>query len=188
MRPLSSLIILFLFLLPAFSQELPDKIRGYTVHSQAIVVNEVGIATGQSAATASVRVGDPVLVDVSMSGVSFELPTEVTSAEQSGRVDFLTFHDFRVNGVSVVIEEYKHRFAFRKNEATTLPEPAKIFLPTFALLKGARAEMHESRKEWLVTGRVFVFGKFRKYGFYHKRVVPVDVKLTIKNPLLNDPA
>ncbi len=181
MRPLNSLILILLLLLPAFSQDLPSKIRGYSVHSPAIIVNTAD-------QRADVKVGDPVIVDLSLSGVSFELPTEVASAAQSGRVDFLTFHDFQVNGVSVEIEEYKYPFSFRKNETKALPEPAKIFLPTGALLKGAWAEMQESRKEWLVTGRVLVFGKFRKYGFYHKRVVPVDVSLTIKNPLLNDPA
>lgn len=187
MRPLYSLILLCLFLLPALSQNLPSKIRGYSVHSQAIVVNQQ-TPSSRSGPAVELKVGDPVVVDVSLSGISLELSAEVTSAAQSARVDFLTFHDVRVNGVSVVVEEYTHRFSVRKNEAITLPQPAKIFLPTGALLKGALAEMHESRKEWLVTGRVFVFGKFRKYGFYHKRVVPVDVKLTIKNPLLNDPA
>ena len=43
--------------------------------------------------------------------------------------------------------------------------------------------MTDTRTEWIVTGRVFVFGKFRRYGLYHKRVVPIDLNLTIKNPL-----
>ncbi len=157
------------------------------MHPEPVVVDRTG-ADAESSAKADVKVGEPEIIDVSLNGVTFELPAEVTSLAQSGKVDFLTFHDFRVNGVSVVIEEYKHPFSFRKNETITLPEPATICLPTSGLLKGAWTEMRESRKEWLVTGRVFVFGRFRKFGMYHKRVIPVDVILKIKNPLLADPS
>jgi hypothetical protein len=44
-------------------------------------------------------------------------------------------------------------------------------------------EMRDSKKEWTITGRVFVFGKFRKFGFEHKRVVPIDIHLTVANPI-----
>ncbi|HEX6125770.1 MAG TPA: hypothetical protein VFZ23_10410 [Pyrinomonadaceae bacterium] len=176
------LILSLLFLLPASGQDLPKKIRGYTVHREPVVVTS-GTVSGE-AGDAAVRVGDPVLTDVSLSGVSFELPGEVTSIAQSGKVDFLTFHDFQVNGVPVEIEEYVFPFSFRKNEVVTLPRPAKLFLPTAGILKAAWKEMHETTDEWTVTGRVFVFGKFRKYGFHHKRVVPIDVSLRIKNPLI----
>lgn len=40
-----------------------------------------------------------------------------------------------------------------------------------------------AKDEWTVTGRVFVFGRFKKFGFDFKRVVPVEINLKIKNPL-----
>ena len=43
--------------------------------------------------------------------------------------------------------------------------------------------MRDSQAEWTVSGRVFVFGRFRRFGIYHKRVVPVDFQIKIKNPL-----
>lgn len=162
----------------AGAQELPDKIRGYKVHREKISVNE-----NSGSADASVKVGDPELVDLSLSGVTFELPAEFVAAKQSGKVEMVTFHDLRVNGIKVVPEEYSHPFEFRKGESLKLPEPVRILLPASGAVAAAWNEMTESKAEWTVTGRVFVFGKFRKYGFYHKRVVPIDIELTIKNPL-----
>jgi hypothetical protein len=50
-------------------------------------------------------------------------------------------------------------------------------------LRGAVRELKDSKEEWSVTGRVFVFGKFKKFGFNFKRVVPVEINIKIKNPL-----
>jgi hypothetical protein len=36
---------------------------------------------------------------------------------------------------------------------------------------------------WPVTGRVYVFGRFKKFLFSFKRVVPVELSLTLPNPL-----
>ncbi|HEX6279700.1 MAG TPA: hypothetical protein VFZ49_06740 [Pyrinomonadaceae bacterium] len=172
--------VLFLLLLVsgALSQELPDKIRGYKVHREKISVN-----AKSASADASVKVGDPEVVDLSLSGITFELPAEFIAAKQSGKVEMVTFHDLRVNGIKVEPEEYSHPFEFRKGEFLKLPQPVRILLPTSGAVKAAWNEMTESKSEWTVTGRVFVFGKFRKFGFYHKRVVPIDIELTIKNPL-----
>ncbi len=64
-----------------------------------------------------------------------------------------------------------------------MPAPATVFLPTSNILNAAWKEITASKSDWNVTGRVFVFGKFKKFGFTFKRVIPVDVRLTIKNPL-----
>jgi hypothetical protein len=64
-----------------------------------------------------------------------------------------------------------------------MPKAATIFIPACQILNAAWNEVSGSKKEWIVTGRVFVFGKFRKLGFSFKRVVPVEVKLMINNPL-----
>lgn len=181
LRPLCLVSFLLLSTF-AFSQDLPKTIRGYPVHRQSVAV---AINAADDRSDVKVKIGEPVLTDVALAGVSFELPAEITSARQSGEVDFLTFHDMKVNGVAVEVEEYKHPFEFRKTEAVTL-KPAKIFLPTSQLLRATWREMRESKKEWTVKGRVFVFGRFRKLGFKHRRVVPVDVEFKIKNPLAGE--
>ncbi len=95
----------------------------------------------------------------------------------------MTFRDFKVNGLDVEIEEYTNSFEFKKNQAIALPKPVKIFLGARQALKGALKEMRDSKEEWTVTGTVFVFGRFKKWGFSAKRVVPVEVNVKVKNPL-----
>jgi hypothetical protein len=162
----------------AFTQPLPDKIRGYKVHRDKISVN-----TTLSDAGAAVRVGDPELADVSLTGITLELPAEFTAKYQSGKVEMITFQDLRVNGIKVEAEDYNYKFEFEKGKKVLVPKPVRVFIPASGVVKAAWQEMTESKSEWSVSGRVFVFGRFRRYSFYHKRVVPIDVVLTIKNPL-----
>jgi hypothetical protein len=177
----------FLFL--AFSvfaqaQNLPDTIRGYKVYDAKISVKtEAQKSSAKDESEALVKVGEPELVEVGLAGITFELSAEIAALEQSGTVDFLSFHDFRVNGLAVEVEEYKESFSFQKNKPVILPKPARVFLGASQTLRGAIKEVKDSKDEWRVTGRVFVFGKFKKFGFAFKRVVPVDVDITIKNPL-----
>lgn len=166
---------------PSLPQDLPDKIRGYKVHSDKIVVSTA--KTSDSTADASVTVGEPKIVEAALAGVTFELPAEIRTAKQSGKVDFLAFQDVRVNGIAVEVEEYRDAFDFRKGETTALPRPARILLPVTGMLQAAWNEMRDSREQWTVSGRVFVFGRFRKFGMYHKRVVRVDFEIRIQNPL-----
>jgi hypothetical protein len=164
------------------AQELPKTIRGYKVHREQITVSS-GIEREGENGQARVHAGDPSLVDISLLGVTFSLPVEAMIPDRSGKVDLLAFHDLRVNGIQVEIEEYSAKFSFRKNELIALPEPARIFLPTVGIIQAAWNEMRDSKGEWTITGRVFVFGRFRSYGFYHKRVVPIDLDLKIRNPV-----
>lgn len=169
---------------PLAAQTLPSSIRGYKVHRKPIMVNSTpsdGSKSDEEGAV--VKIGDPKLVDVSLTGINFELNAEIRALEQSGTVDFLTFHDFRVNDIPVEIDEYKASFKFRKNEAIVLPEPATIFLPTGRLIEAAYREMRDSKERWTVRGRVFVFGKFRRFGFHHKRAVPIDIDIDVANPI-----
>ena len=166
----------------ALSQDLPDKISGYKVYTDKISVS-TGNPTKDQPADASVKVGEPTLIDAGLAGVTFELPAEILAAKQSGKVDFFTFHEVKVNGISVDVEEYRHPFSFKKGDSVSLPKPARIFLPITGMVQAAWQEMSDSKSDWAVTGRVFVFGRFRKFGMYHKRVVPVDFEVKIKNPL-----
>jgi hypothetical protein len=171
-------VTLFLLALPALAQNLPHKIRGYKVYR-----DKVSIKAQTEKSDAAVHTGEPEVVDVSLNGITFELPAEFTTTGQSGKVEMVSFHDLKVNGIKVEPEEYIHKFEFRKGEKVKVPQPIRIFIPASGLVRAAWQEMAEKRVEWIVTGRVFVFGKFKRYGIHHKRVVPIDLNLTTKNPL-----
>ncbi len=161
---LSAFVCCFFFLSLSFAnaQDYPKEIRGYKVQRIKISVKNQADKTGaKDKSEAFVKVGEPVLTNVSLTGITFELSAEIDSLQQSGTVDFLAFHDFRVNGLAVDLEEYKDSFEFRKNQNVILPKPIKIRLSTAQTLRGALSEIKESRDEWTVTGRVFVFGQFK---------------------------
>lgn len=171
--------VLLLFSLPLFAQDLPDKIRGYKVYRSKI---RYSVST-RSAGSEPVSFHGSKLVSASPLGVTFEADLNITPIPQEGRVDFLTFHDFTVNGVPVEIYEYDVSFSIRKNAPVVLPQPATAFLSTPRLAQAAWLEMRDSRPVWSVKGRVFIFGRFKKYGLSFKRVVPVDVAFDIENPV-----
>ncbi len=168
----------------AVSQQLPKTIRGYKVHKEILVVSSKMTKVPDS--LISVEFDEPRLADISLTGVTLAMGAEMVSREQSGKVDMLMFRDVKVNGIEVEIVEFSEPFEFKKKETFGLPQPVNIFLPTTGIVQAAWREMRESKDEWVVTGRVFVFGKFRKYGFHHKRVVPVDFEITFPNPLRNN--
>lgn len=177
--------ILFLFAFQIGAQDLPDKIRGYKVHKANILVQNTEEATkNQNDLRIEVNFDKPKLVDFSLSGIKFELDSEITIYRQSGKIDFISFKDFKVNDVKVEIEEYKNSIEFKKDETFELKKPVEIFVGVGQTLRVALKEWQESKEEWTVTGKVFVFGRFNKMGFRFKRVIPVDVSLKIKNPLL----
>jgi hypothetical protein len=102
---------------------------------------------------------------------------------KSGTIDFLMFKDFEVNGIKVEIEEYTKSFEIEKDMSLKLADPVEVFVGSGGLLKGAYSEMRSSLPKWKVKGTVFVFGKFKKFGFKFKRVIPVPVEIEIDNPV-----
>ncbi len=171
----------------ADAQDLPKEIRGYKVQKAKItVVNQNEKTSIKDSPEVSVKISEPEVVDVSLTGTKFEISAEINSLKQSGTIDFLTFHDFRVNDLKVEVEEYQESFEFNKNQIIALPKPIAIFLGTGQTLRGALMEMKESKTEWTVTGRIFVFGQFKKSFLKFKRVIPVEINLKIKNPLKNN--
>lgn len=170
--------VLLALAITSLGQNLPDRIRGYKVYRDKVAVN-----THAATSDAAINIGELKVVDVSLSGITLELTAEFTTATQSGKVEMVTFHDLEVNGIQVEPDEYTYKFEFRKGEKTIVPEPIRIFVPASGLVKAAWEEMTVTRAEWVVTGRMFVFGKFRRYGIHHKRVVPIELNLKIKNPL-----
>jgi hypothetical protein len=189
-RPITriSFLLFTFYLLPftfgLYAQNLPDEIRGYKVHKAKIsVTNKADKTVEKDKSEAFARLTEPELTDTSLTGLTFEISAEIDALDYKGKVDFLTFTDFKVNGLDVTIEEYTNSFEFKKNEAIKLPKPIRIFLGAGQLIKGALGEATNSKEEWTVSGRVFVFGRFKKLGFDFKRVVPVDVNVKIKNPV-----
>jgi len=184
---LCGLILLLAF--GIFAQNLPDEIRGYKVHKAKISVTnktdtpDEKLKDQKDKSEALARLTEPELTETSLAGLTFEISAEIDPLEYKGKIDFLTFKDFKVNGLNVEIEEYTNSFELKKNRATALPQPVKIFLGSGQALKGALGEIRNSKEEWTVTGTVFVFGRFKKWGFDIKRVVPVEVNVKIKNPL-----
>ncbi|HEX8734729.1 MAG TPA: hypothetical protein VF721_05350 [Pyrinomonadaceae bacterium] len=163
---------------------MPDEIRGYKVHKAKVAVRtQADKNNPKEDFSVAVNFDKPELIKISPLGATFEVYGEMTVFEQSGKIDFLTFKDFRVNGLKIEIEEYTESFEIEKNKPTRLKTPIKIFVSAAQTIKGGLKEAFRSEKEWQVTGRVFVFGKFKKIGFKFKRVVPVDVNLKIINPL-----
>ena len=179
-----SLCLCGLFVFSSIAQDLPDKIRGYKVYDAKISVKTEGDKTETiDKSEAFVKIGEPEIAEISLKGILFEVSAEISGLEKSGTVDFLTFHNFSINDLPVKVEEYKESFSFNKNQTIILPKPARIFLDTAQTLRGALKELKESKEEWRITGRAFVFGKFKKLGFNFKRVVPVEINIKIKNPL-----
>lgn len=186
MKLTASIVIVMLLALSqtSFAQALPSKIRGYKVYQANVTVRGSARSAGEKGGKdAQVTLGEPVIADIGLSGITLEIGADIAATDQSGRIDFLTFSDFRINGLAVDIEEYKNEFSFKKGEAISIPSPARLTIGTLTMARTARRELIESKTEWLVTGTVFVFGKFKKFGIGFKRVVPVKIDLKINNPL-----
>jgi hypothetical protein len=178
-----TVVYLLLFSLANSAQDYPDKIRGYKVYKAKVQITTSANTTTTSDGGALIKIGEPRVIDVGLTGVTFEADAELGIIPQSGRIDFLTFHDFRVNGVAVEVDEYTHSFDVKKGVAIKLPKPVRGFVSSLNIAKTAYKEMVESKPTWNVSGTVFVFGKFKKFGFKFKRVVPVKIELKLANPL-----
>jgi len=173
----------------------PDKIRDYKVERTVV---EVKRPAGNSAnnngkdpqtagddATVDqlISFGRPTLARVTPLGITFEVPMVVAPVKQSGKVDFLVFEDIEINGRSVNIADYEHSFSLPNSKPLTLNEPLRIHIYLPSALLAAIGEWTDSQDTWPVTGRVYVFGKFKKSIFSFKRCVPVELDLTMRNPL-----
>ena len=176
-------VLILCFSFVVFAQDLPDEIRGYKVYKAKISVGGETGKTKPKEAEAVVKLGDPQPLDVSLSGVRFEISAEISALRQSGKIDFITFDNFRVNDLPVEIEEYTASFEVSKNKSIRLPKPVEIAVGFGQTLRGVWQERRDSKEFWQVTGRIFVFGHFKKGFLKFKRVIPVDVNLQIKNPL-----
>lgn len=187
--PVCALLMLTIGIPTALPQTrtYPDKIRGYKVERTVVEIKKPNGQTNGANADADVdsliTLGDPKVARVSPLGITFEVPIVVAAVKQSGHVEFLVFEDMTVNGRSVDIAEYQHEFDLPNKKPATLSSPLSIHIHLPGALLAALGEWTESKETWPVTGRVYVFGKFKKSIFSFKRVVPVELSMTMKNPL-----
>lgn len=127
--------------------------------------------------------GSPSIARVTPLGITFNVPVVVAPIKQSGKVDFLLFENMMVNDHSIEIDEYHRAFDLPTKKPLTLNEPLRFFIYTPIAALAAVGEWSNSSETWPVTGRVYVCGKYKKLLFSFKRCVPVELNLTMRNPL-----
>ncbi len=191
-----STLLLIALLCPstlAQTPSYPKEIRGYKVERAVVEIKKEQKRSNNTTASRQtdseydpdslIRFGDAQLARVTPLGISLEMPIVVAAVRQKGHADFLVFEDMVVNGTPVQIDEYHRSFDLPNKDALTLKDPLRfyIYLPNAVL--AAIDEWSNSKSTWLVTGRVYVFGKFKKSIFSFKRCIPVELNITMRNPM-----
>jgi hypothetical protein len=172
----------------------PTNIRGYKVERAVVEVKKQQKkskntsadrqTSSESESDALIRFGDAQLARVTPLGITLEIPIVIAPVQQKGRVDFLIFEDMVVNDIPVEIDEYHRTFDLPNKEEMTLREPVRFYIYLPSAVLAAIDEWSDSKERWLVTGRVYVFGNFKKSIFSFKRCIPVELTITMRNPLL----
>jgi hypothetical protein len=195
---LTCLLLLLITGTNALSQtrSYPREIRGYKIERTAIEIKKPNSKprnpksnqteeqnVSESDVDALIQFGKPQLARVTPLGITFKVPIVVAPVTQKGRVDFLMFEDMTVNDTSVQIDEYDHGFDLPNKQPSTLRDPLSFYIYLPSAMLAAIGDWSDSKAMWPVTGRVYVFGKFKKGLFSFKRCVPVELNLTMRNPL-----
>jgi hypothetical protein len=185
---LATIMLLTLSTAASQTRTYPDKIRGYKVERTVVEIKKTekkGQTEGDTDGDVDslITLGDPKVARMTPLGITFEVPIVVAPVKQSGRVDFLVFEDMMINGRSIDVDEYHHSFDLPNKAPATLKSPLSIYIYLPSAVLAALGEWTESKDTWPVTGRVYVFGKFKKSILTFKRVVPVELTMTMRNPL-----
>ena len=169
--------------------EYPKEIRGYKVVRTEVETQKTGTkATNERTDSEPlIRFGNPQLARVTPLGISFEIPMIVAPVKRKGRIEFMVFEEMFVNDTSVEIDEYHRGFDLPNIEPLTLTEPLKFYVYLPSAVLAAIDDWNDSKETWLITGRVYVFGKFKKGPFTFKRCIPIELNVTIPNPLAVTP-
>src|SRR6266852_6100366 len=169
----------------------PKEIRGYKIERTAIEIKKPesenkkpGNRPSQNTSTndgqtdnqppsdsdvdALIQFGEPQLARVTPLGITFKVPIKVAPVTQKGRVDFLMFEDMSVNDTSVQIDEYHRGFDLPIKKPSTLRDPLSFYIYLPGAVLAAIDDWRDSKEMWPVTGRVYVFGKFKKGLFSFK--------------------
>ncbi len=201
-RPPGRMIALLLFFCVAIASPAqvtsthtyPKEIRGYKVERTVVEVkkpetkNQSADPTDRAASSGAdvdelITLGKPQLARVTPLGITFEVPVIVAPVKQSGHVDFLVFEDMVVNGASVNIDEYHREFDLPNKQPLTLRDPLRFYIYLPSAILAALGDWSDSKETWPVTGRVYIFGRFKKSLIHFKRVVPVELNVPMRNPL-----
>lgn len=163
----------------------PNQDRGTSSSSDDSSSDQAGPASPTTDAHVDqlITFGSPSIARVTPLGITFNVPVVVAPIKQSGKVDFLLFEDMMVNDHSIEIDEYHRAFDLPTKKPLTLREPLRFFIYTPVAALAAVGEWSNSRETWPVTGRVYVCGKYKKFFLSFKRCVPVELNLTMRNPL-----
>lgn len=171
----------------AQSRSYPKEIRGYKVERTVVEIKKnkknANSEIDDSIVDQLIQFGDPQLARVTPLGVTLEIPIVIAPVKQKGHVEFLVFEDMVVNGTSVDIDEYHRAFDLPNKQPATLSDPLRFYILLPNALLATVDDWTDSKETWPVTGRVYVFGKFKKGIFSGKRCVPVELNLTMRNPL-----
>jgi hypothetical protein len=174
------------------ARDYPKEIRGYKIERAKVEIKrqkdsgETKMQDADSDTDALIQFGEPRVARVTPLGLTLEVPITIAAVKQGGHVDFLTFEEMVVNGTPVSVEDYNYSFELPNKNSMTLPVPIRLFISTPRVLLGAFDEWGNSKEMWPVTGRVYVFGRFKKFLFKFKRAVPIDLSLSLANPLRVD--
>lgn len=167
----------------------PKEIRGYKIERAKVEIKrqkdsgETKRPEAADDADALIQFGEPRVARVTPLGLTLEVPITIAAVKQGGHVDFLTFEEMVVNGTPVSVEDYNYSFELPNKNPMTLPVPVRLFISTPRVLLGAFDEWGNSKETWPITGRVYVFGRFKKFLFKFKRAVPIELSLSLANPL-----
>jgi hypothetical protein len=163
----------------------PKEIRGYKVERAAVEMKKDEKPNGpfQSDPDTLVRFGEARLSGVTPFGIKLEIPLVIAPVTQKGRVDVLMFEEMVINGTPVEIEDYVREFDLPNKTERILDEPLRLSVNLPHAMLAGIGELTQAKETWPVTGRVYVLGHYKKFLFTFKRAVPVEIDLTIKNPM-----
>ena len=180
-----SVLSTYMMSVSAQTQPFPKEIRGYKVERAVVEVKKTPQQkdADQLGEKDLIKFGDPKLIKATPLGITLEIPVVVSPVTQKGAIDFLMFEGMEVNGTSVSIDDYAQRFDLPDKRPLTLKHPLKIYINLPSAILAAVGEWTDSKETWPITGRVYVFGRFRKALFSFKRCVPIELNLTMRNPL-----
>ena len=164
------------------STHLPREIHGYRVERVRVRIKRPAstVSGAIESSDALVRFGTLRVESITPRGVWLEVPVSLAAVEQNGQIEMLVFEDVRIDGTPVIIEDYSHPFRLPNDEPLELPRPARVYVSVTSALLGATSAAHET---WPVTGRVYVCGRFRRFFLIFKRAVPIELSLSVTNPL-----
>ncbi|MBS1769363.1 MAG: hypothetical protein JSS77_06850 [Acidobacteria bacterium] len=180
MKAGASLIFLLLAVFAAMGQEYPDRIDGYKVHKKPIVINSV--ERKDSKKDVDFVLNTPTFAGASLTAVKFKFAAALSS-DRAAKIEKIRFYGLTVNGIAVKIDEFDRAFDLKADELVTLPEPFAGEVSSFGVAKGAWLELTTPKKEWVVKGKAYIFGRFKKFGMTFRRAIPVEFDLSVKNPI-----